>query len=144
MKFIERRNFSQRASDYLTNMVGSWTFIIALLVIMALWMVLNVWFIIGGRWDPYPFILLNFVLSTLAAIQAPIILMSQNREAERDRLEAKYDYEVNQKAEAEIEDMQHDLDEIKIMIKDLHEQMLSNLEEIDANLEEEHEISEKA
>jgi len=136
MKFIERRNFSQKSADFLTKMAGSWAFIIGLLVLMVVWMTLNVWLVSTNKWDPYPFILLNFVLSTLAAIQAPIILMSQNRQAERDRLEAKYDYKVNQKAEAEIEDMQTDLDEIKIMIKDLHEQMLSNLEGVDGEIEE--------
>lgn len=68
-------------------------------------------------WDPYPFILLNFVLSTLAAIQAPIILMSQNREAERDRITFRYDYQVNRKAEREIANMQRDLNEIKNLIK---------------------------
>jgi uncharacterized membrane protein len=69
------------------------------------------------KWDPYPFILLNFVLSTLAALQAPVILMSQNRAAERDRVNAKYDYQVNRKAEREIQNMQKDLEEIKDLLK---------------------------
>ena len=71
------------------------------------------------RWDPYPFILLNLFLSCLATFQAPIILMSQNRQTERDRATAKYDYAVNRKAEREIQDMQKDLDEIKRMIRKL-------------------------
>ena len=71
------------------------------------------------HWDPYPFILLNFVLSCLAAIQAPIILMSQNRTADRDRAKAERDYAVNRKAEKEIENIQKDLEEIKYLIRGL-------------------------
>lgn len=69
--------------------------------------------------DPFPFILLNLTLSCLAALQAPIILMAQNRQAQRDRAEAHYDFMVNQKAEREIQDVQHDLEEIKEMLKKL-------------------------
>jgi len=105
--------FSQRASDSLTKYVGSWAFIIGVVIFMGLWMGINVYWLVHKSWDPYPFILLNFVLSCLAALQAPIILMSQNREAERDRNMAKYDYQVNRKAEREITGMQKDLDEIK-------------------------------
>jgi uncharacterized membrane protein len=72
--------------------------------------------ILIGKWDPYPFILLNLFLSCLAAFQAPIILMSQNRTTERDRKRAEYDYAVNRKAEREIEDIQKDLEDIKKMI----------------------------
>ena len=79
-------------------------------------MILNILVLIY-RWDPYPFILLNLVLSCLAAVQAPIILMSQNREAQRDRIRAEYDYQINKKAEREIEDIQKDLDEIKKILK---------------------------
>ncbi|MBD3259821.1 DUF1003 domain-containing protein [Candidatus Woesearchaeota archaeon] len=102
----------QRAADRLTSFCGSWTFIIMLLVLMAVWMAVNVAFVIF-RWDPYPFILLNFVLSCLAAMQAPIILMSQNRQTERDRLAAKYDYQVNRRAERENLVMMRDLRAIK-------------------------------
>jgi uncharacterized membrane protein len=76
-------------------------------------MSLNTWFLLRKPFDPFPFILLNLVLSCLAAIQAPIILMAQNRQAERDRIHAHYDYMVNRKAEREIQNMQKDLDEIK-------------------------------
>lgn len=99
----------------LTRSVGSWAFIIILFIIMGIWMFLNIYFIFFN-WDPYPFILLNFVLSMLAAIQAPIILMSQNREAHRDRLQAKYDYDVNKKAEKEIRQIQKDLNEVKELL----------------------------
>lgn len=108
-------------ADRLTIFAGSWKFIIGLLVFIAIWMVFNIITLktkgLDSTWDPYPFILLNFVLSCLAALQAPIILMSQNREAERDRINARYDYLVNRKAEREINNMQKDLDEIKDMIK---------------------------
>ena len=107
-------SFGQRSSDVVTKWVGSWAFIIALLIMIWIWMYMN---IKKFTWDPYPFILLNFVLSCLAAIQAPIILMSQNREAERDRTSFRYDYKVNRKAEREIQNMQSDLNEIKRLLK---------------------------
>jgi uncharacterized membrane protein len=116
--FRRKLTLGQRAADKLTEFCGSWKFIISLFVFMAIWIAINVLMIVY-RWDPYPFILLNFVLSCLAAIQAPIILMSQNRQAERDRIYAKYDYQVNRKAEREIEDVQKDLEEIKSLIKGL-------------------------
>ena len=106
----------QKASDIVTLFVGSWTFIILLFIVMAVWMSMNI-FMIVYEWDPYPFILLNFVLSCLAAVQAPIILMSQNRQAERDRIASKYDYQVNRKAEREISNMQGDLDKIMNLLR---------------------------
>lgn len=106
----------QRAADKLTVFAGSWTFIFLLFGFLIVWMIINV-FMIVYKWDPYPFILLNLFLSCLAAIQAPIILMSQNREVQRDRLRAEYDYNVNKKAEKEIRDMQEDLEEIKKILK---------------------------
>ncbi len=108
--------FAQKSSDKLTHFVGSWGFITGILIFIAIWMAINIQ-MIKYNWDPYPFILLNFVLSCLAALQAPIILMSQNREAERDRINARYDYKVNRKAEREISDMQKDLEEIKTLIR---------------------------
>lgn len=108
----------QRFADKITRIGGSWTFIILLLVLIALWMLFNTVLIIKGKfWDEYPFILLNLLLSCLAAMQAPIILMSQNRQAERDRAKAERDYMVNRKAEREIEDMQRDLEQIKELIR---------------------------
>lgn len=90
----------QKAADKLTKYAGSWAFIISFVFFLVLWMIVNIYAWIGS-WDPYPFILLNLVLSCLAAIQAPIILMSQNRSAEKDRQRAEYDYAVNRKAERE-------------------------------------------
>jgi uncharacterized membrane protein len=123
-KFIEQivkskpRTPGQQAADWVTKWVGSWTFIILLFVFMAIWIWINIYMVIY-RWDPYPFILFNLVLSCLAAVQAPIILMSQNRQAERDRIKAEQDYRVNKKSELEIEDMQKDLETIKQMIRDI-------------------------
>jgi len=115
--FKKRLTLGQRASDLLAQAVGSWAFIISFLFFVIAWMAVNVYLVLSQQWDPYPFILLNFVLSCLAAFQAPVILMSQNRTTERDRQDAKYDYQVNRKAEREIQNMQRDLDEIKAMIK---------------------------
>jgi len=112
----EEFTLGQRAADKLTEFAGSWTFIFSLLIFVAIWMSLNILMFIY-RWDPYPFILLNFILSCLAALQAPVILMSQNRSNQRDRIRAMYDYEINKKAENEIENIQKDLEEIKKLIK---------------------------
>lgn len=94
----------QRAADVIAKWAGSWTFIISFFILLALWMTVNVYAWMN-TWDPYPFILLNLVLSCLAAIQAPVILMSQNRAAQRDRIRAEYDYSVNRKAEKEIQEI---------------------------------------
>ncbi len=92
----------QKAADWITRWAGSWGFIIGFFVFLGIWMAVNTtWILFGRAWDAYPFILLNLCLSCLAAIQAPIILMSQNRSAERDRQRAEYDYAVNRKAERE-------------------------------------------
>ncbi len=111
--------FGQRAADKLTTFCGSWRFLIFLFIFIAIWMSLNLYAYFYA-WDPYPFILLNFVLSCLAAVQAPVILMSQNRTSERDHNKAERDYAVNRKAEREIEDIQQDLDEIKKLVKNSH------------------------
>ena len=107
--FGSPRTFGQRASDGLTKAAGSWVFIISFLIFIALWMYVNINFLIqyklGTPWDPYPFILLNLVLSCLAAIQAPVILMSQNRQTQRDRIKSENDYRINKKAEKEIQEI---------------------------------------
>lgn len=118
--FRQKLSPGQKAADYLTKHMGSWKFIIFFMFFLFVWIAINAYFLIivlkGKSFDPYPFILLNLILSCLAAIQAPIILMSQNREAEKDRIRAKYDYIVNRKAEREIRKVQEDLDEIKRII----------------------------
>jgi uncharacterized membrane protein len=95
------RTLGQKSADWVTKWVGSWIFIILLFIFMALWVWVNIYMVVF-RWDPYPFILFNLILSCIAAIQAPIILMSQNRQTERDRLRAEQDYRVNRKSELEI------------------------------------------
>lgn len=108
-----RRTFGQKAAEVLTSWAGSWPFILFLISILIAWAIFNTYAIIGFRWDPYPFILLNLFLSMMAAFQAPIILMSQNRAAEQDRIKAAKDLTVDEKAESEIRDMQTDLEQIK-------------------------------
>jgi uncharacterized membrane protein len=102
--FSEQSTLGQRIADRVTSFGGSWTFISIFGAVLFLWILFNSLLLIkmGSTFDPYPYILLNLVLSMLAAIQAPIILMSQNREADKDRLSAEHDYEVNLKAELEI------------------------------------------
>jgi uncharacterized membrane protein len=112
------RTIGQRSADALARWAGSWAFIITLASLLVFWMGLNV-VVAVWQWDPYPFILLNLLLSSMAAFQAPIILMSQNRTAERDRAKAAQDLAVDRKAESEIRDMQEDLEEIKRMIRKL-------------------------
>lgn len=112
LHFMAPRTVGQRSADALAKWAGSWTFIISFLIFLGLWMAANVYAWVNS-WDPYPFILLNLVLSCIAALQAPIILMSQNRQAEKDRLKADYDYKVNRKAEREIQAVQKQLDRIE-------------------------------
>jgi uncharacterized membrane protein len=112
----ERQTVGQRMSDALTKGAGSWRFIVSFLVVLMVWMVVNA--IAGLRhWDPYPFILLNLVLSCVAAVQAPIILMSQNREEARDRLRAEADYEVDLKAEVLLEHLTLEVEALKEMLR---------------------------
>src|SRR3989344_8491178 len=112
----DKRTLGQKLADEIAKWGGSWVFLSLLSLFLGIWVVLNTMMVIN-RWDPYPFILLNLFLSCLATYQAPIILMSQNRAAERDRAKAEKDYYINRKAEREIEDMQKDLEDIKNMIK---------------------------
>ena len=102
----------QRIADKVAATMGSWTFIIAQSVILAIWVVLNVTAYIRS-WDPYPFILLNLALSFQAAYAAPIIMMSQNRQQDIDRTAAENDYRINLKAELEIELLHHKLDQLR-------------------------------
>ena len=118
--FLSHGLFPFSRYDFIRHF-GSWTFVALFAATLLAWVGLNAWLMRsrGQSFDPYPYILLNLALSTLAALQAPVILMSQNRQAERDRINARYDYLVNRKAEKEIRNMQADLDEIKEMIRNL-------------------------
>ncbi|MCK4647746.1 DUF1003 domain-containing protein [Candidatus Pacearchaeota archaeon] len=109
--FRNNRTFGQKAADGLTKWAGSWAFILTLFAFIIIWMGINGYLLIqyhlGKPFDPYPFILLNLVLSCLAAVQAPIILMSQNRTSQRDRLKAEFDYRINKRAEEEIREIKN-------------------------------------
>ena len=98
----EALTFGERMADRVAALGGSWSFIAVFFVCLAVWMVINTLMLLQRAFDPYPYILLNLVLSCLASIQAPLILMSQNRQAVKDREHAAHDYEVNLKAEIEI------------------------------------------
>jgi uncharacterized membrane protein len=101
----ENLTFGQRAADKIATFGGSWTFIISFFSILTVWIVFNVYALHNKGFDPYPFILLNLILSCLASIQAPIIMMSQNRQEEKDRERAEWDLKINEKAEAEIREI---------------------------------------
>lgn len=101
--------FSSRVADRVAGFGGSWKFILAFAIFMLIWMAVNV-YLLSKPFDPFPFILLNLILSTIAAIQAPVILMSQNRKEEKDRKRAVNDYLVNLKAEIEIRNVHQKLD----------------------------------
>lgn len=105
----------QRIADLVARFGGSWTFIGIFVAVLMVWIVLNTAIVALGHktFDPYPFIFLNLVLSMLAAIQAPIIMMSQNRASEKDRVSASHDYEVNLKAELEIMQLHEKIDEFR-------------------------------
>jgi uncharacterized membrane protein len=108
----KKRTFGERISDRVSDFGGSWNFIISFFVILLVWIGFNVWTATRTVFDPYPFILLNLVLSCLAAIQAPIILMSQKRQEAKDRLRSENDYRVNLKAEFEIRHLHEKLDHL--------------------------------
>ena len=109
----EKYTLGQRAADSIAKFAGSWAFIFSFSGVLILWMVVNV-LLAAGAFDPYPFILLNLVLSCVAAIQAPLIMMSQNRQEEKDRRRAENDYKVNLKTEIMIEDL---YDKINLILK---------------------------
>jgi uncharacterized membrane protein len=104
--------FGQRAADRMAIMAGSWTFILAVLGYIAVWITLNIVGLVFV-WDPWPFIILNLTLSCLAALQAPVILMSQNRQGEKDRLNQRYDYLVDRKTSRDVSQIQKQLVSIK-------------------------------
>ncbi|HTN95632.1 MAG TPA: DUF1003 domain-containing protein [Nordella sp.] len=111
--FERRLSFGERLADSVAEFGGSWTFIIIFGLVLAAWVLLNSGILAGSAFDPFPFIFLNLMLSMLAAIQAPVIMMSQNRYAVKDRLAAAHDYEVNLKAELEIMALHDKLDQIR-------------------------------
>jgi uncharacterized membrane protein len=111
-QFASGLTFGQRIADKVAQFGGSWPFIIVFFVVMLVWIAINSILLLRQPFDPYPYILLNLVLSMLAAIQAPVIMMSQNRQAARDRLEAENDYKINLKAELEVRVIGEKLDQL--------------------------------
>lgn len=103
----------ERLADAIARVGGSWSFILCFLGFLVLWAGLNVWLLAGRAFDPYPFVFLNLILSMLAAVQAPVIMMSQNRQAAHDRADAAHDYEVNLKAEIEIMALHEKMDALR-------------------------------
>jgi uncharacterized membrane protein len=116
----ETTTLGDRLADAVARFGGSWSFIIAFALILTAWVAVNV-ALLSRAWDPYPFILLNLFLSMLAAIQAPIIMMSQNRQDKKDRLRSEMDYEVNRRAESEIQGLARKLHLLGDKVDDLED-----------------------
>lgn len=112
-EFEEQLTLGERVADQVAAFGGSWTFIIIFMALLVVWMLFNSLVLRRHAFDPYPYILLNLVLSCLAALQAPVIMMSQNRAAEKDRLHAQNDFEINVKAELEIMQVHEKLNELR-------------------------------
>jgi uncharacterized membrane protein len=135
-ELAEERSFGQRLADRVAAFGGSWTFIMIFFATMLVWAIINTTFLGAPRkaFDPYPFVFLNLILSMLAALQAPVIMMSQNRQAILDRAHAEADYEVNLKAEIEIRNLHEKLDELRearwadlVRLQDRQLEMLTTL-----------------
>lgn len=136
--YREKLTIGQKVADKVASFGGSWKFIISFFVIIALWISLNTFALIVKVFDPYPFILLNLFLSCLAAFQAPIIMMSQNRQEEKDRNRAKEDYKVNLKSEVEIRILQDKLDHLILIqqqkLFEMQDIQIEMLKEITADI----------
>lgn len=100
----------QRISDKVARFGGSWIFIITFMILLTIWIIYNITLPLKDRFDPYPFILMNLVLSCIAALQAPVVMMSQNRQEEKDRIRAENDYLINMKAELELRSLHQKMD----------------------------------
>jgi CRP/FNR family transcriptional regulator, cyclic AMP receptor protein len=122
----EKYTFGERLADMVASFGGSWTFIIVFGIWLVSWTAINV-LLRGKAWDPYPFILLNLFLSMLAAIQAPVIMMSQNRQDKKDRLRSELDFDVNRRAEAEIQNLSRKLNVVTDKLGDLDDMLRHNL-----------------
>jgi CRP/FNR family transcriptional regulator, cyclic AMP receptor protein len=122
----EKSTFAERIADSMVHFGGSWTFIIAFLVLSSIYTAINVW-LRRAAWDPYPFILLNLILSLLAAIQAPVIMMSQNRQDRKDRVRSELDYAVNRRAESEIQGLARKLHHLGEKMDDIEDLLRGKL-----------------
>jgi CRP/FNR family cyclic AMP-dependent transcriptional regulator len=123
----EEETLGERVADHVASFGGSWTFITAFALVLIVYATVNVG-LAARAWDPYPFILLNLFLSMLAAIQAPIIMMSQNRQDKKDRLRGELDYEVNRRAETEIQGLAHKINLIGDKIGDVEDLLRNRIE----------------
>jgi uncharacterized membrane protein len=136
----DTRTLGEKLADRIAEFGGSWTFILIFLFVLFGWMALNTWVIASDPFDPYPYILLNLVLSCLAALQAPVIMMSQRRQERRDRLQAENDYLVNRKAELEVRLLHEKMDYLMTRqwqtMLDLQEAQLAMLAELGPNPQE--------
>ncbi len=119
----ETLTIGQLAADKIARFGGSWTFIISFFLVLTGWIAFNVYALNNQGFDPYPFILLNLILSCLASIQAPIIMMSQNRQEEKDRERAEWDLKINEKAEAEVREISKKLDILMEQHQDLSQKI---------------------
>lgn len=122
--------FGERLADKVAEFGGSWTFIISFGTILLSWIVMNTWLLRQHAFDPYPYILLNLVLSCLAAIQAPIIMMSQNRQETKDRQRAQNDYIINLKAEIEVRNLHEKVDALTKTLADMQQQQQALLNQL--------------
>jgi len=133
-EFSSRLTIGEKLSDIIASFGGSWKFIIIFFFIMISWISINTYFLTTKSFDPYPFILLNLVLSCLAAIQAPIIMMSQNRQEARDRNRAEQDYKINLKAELELRQLHQKVDHLLVQqwdrMTEIQEMQMELLEEL--------------
>ncbi len=129
-EFDQEWSFGERLADRIATFGGSWTFLICFGVFLGIWIAINAMVLLWRPFDPYPFILLNLILSCIASVQAPIIMMSQNRQEAKDRLRSEHDYQVNLKAELEIRQLHEKMDHILI-----HQwQRLAQIQEIQLEL----------
>jgi uncharacterized membrane protein len=136
--FETKASWGERLSDKIAKFGGSWPFIIIFLLFIVIWMIINIVILTNRSFDPYPFILLNLVLSCIAAIQAPVIMMSQNRQESKDRVRSMHDYQVNLKAEVEIrrlhDKMDHLLKQQGMRMLEIQQIQLDMMEEISKSI----------
>lgn len=132
----------QRVADKVAAFGGSWTFIITFFAFLIIWMAINIWVFTAKPFDPYPFILLNLILSCLAAIQAPIIMMSQNRQEQKDRQRNEHDYKINLKAELEIKLLSEKMDHLLVhqnkKLLEIQEVQIDYLEDLMKEVKKKH------
>lgn len=133
-EFISKLTIGEKLSDLIATFGGSWKFIIMFGLIIFIWIMINTYWYVNQSFDPYPFILLNLVLSCVAALQAPVIMMSQNRQEARDRNRAEQDYKINLKAELELRQLHQKVDHLLVQqwerMAEIQEMQLEMLEEI--------------